>query len=129
MFQFYNQRAVLEKGAEDFNRIFTGFNLDTVFQPKQAELNETDTEGTITVFVPGHDSSTLEIGVTEGSITLNSIAEKLSAQAQEIFRVWKFSSNRYDQSTITAECKNGILTITLPRKKSTEKTTTKIKIG
>jgi HSP20 family molecular chaperone IbpA len=69
---------------------------------------EKDGSTTITIFVPGYSREDLDLKISESRLFLSSNKE----DKKKISRTWKIS-DIVDKKNIKAECKNGILTITL----------------
>ena len=79
---------------------------------------EKDGSSTISVVVPGYSKEDLKLEVSDGTLKLSSEVEGKSLK-----RLWKISDS-VDTRKIKADCKNGILTISLPLKEKNSKITT-----
>jgi HSP20 family molecular chaperone IbpA len=79
---------------------------------------EKDGSSTITVVVPGFSREDLKIEASDGTLKL-----WCDLEDKPIKRYWKISDN-VDVKKIKAQCKNGLLTISLPLKDKSNKTTT-----
>ncbi len=73
---------------------------------------KTDKDGgsTISVVVPGYSKEDLKLEVSDSTLKLSSEVE-----GKTLKRLWKISDS-VDAKKIKADCKNGILTISLPLK-------------
>lgn len=100
--------------------------VDNIFTFPYATLDATsgydhvvsDKEGTkITVVVPGFSKEDLKLSVNDSYLTLTSNLED-----KKLTRTWRLS-DLADTKTIKAECKNGILTINVPLKSKSDKST------
>lgn len=114
---------------EDFDKIFSAFNVDKVFENQsvtKSQIDKQDLGSTITLCLPGHNKETLDIEVKEAELRVKSIKGQLPKGAVHITRNYKFDPNQYDGDNVTAECKDGILTITLPFKKKEDIKSNKI---
>lgn len=98
--------------------------VDDIFSLPYAKLDasyaydsiKSDKESTkITVVVPGSSKDDLELNVNDSYLTLSSKFED-----RKINRSWKLSDYA-DTKCISAECKNGLLTITIPLKNKSDK--------
>lgn len=76
---------------------------------------EKDGSAKITVVVPGYAKEDLDLQVSNNTLTLSS-----SDESKKFNRSWKLSE-WVDLKNISAECKNGVLTVVLPVKQKTEK--------
>jgi HSP20 family molecular chaperone IbpA len=78
---------------------------------------KTETDGTIkiNVIVPGFSKEQLSLTVKENTLCLK------SKEGNKINKYWKIGNND-DIDKITAECKNGILTISIPAKPKVDNT-------
>ena len=79
---------------------------------------EKDGSTKISVVVPGYSKEDLKLEVSDGTLKLSSETEGKSLK-----RLWKISDS-VDTKKIKADCKNGILTISLPLKEKNSKITT-----
>lgn len=100
----------LSKMVDDiFN--MKSWQLDTVIDDFYVEDSirlEGDGSTTISVLVPGYSRDDLDLKISESRLFLASNKE----DKKKISRTWKIS-DIVDKKNIKAECKNGILTITL----------------
>ena len=81
-----------------------------------------DGSSKISVVVPGFSRDDLQLEVIDNILTLTS-----NDKEKPFTRSWKLSSD-VDTKKVSADCKNGILSISLPVRNKTEKTH-KIQIG
>ena len=82
--------------------------------------SKTDKDGStkITVVVPGLAKEDLSLSISDGRLTLSS-----KQKERPLTRFWNLSDS-VDTKNITADCKNGILTISVPLKPKTDKSRT-----
>lgn len=76
---------------------------------------EKDGSSTISVVVPGFSKEDLELSSKDGTLSLKDKKES----GKKLTRYWKLGEST-DVSNISAECKNGILTIHIPVKEKQE---------
>jgi HSP20 family molecular chaperone IbpA len=81
-------------------------------------LTEKDGTTKITVYVPGFAKEDFNLQVVDSSLRLTTKDEN-----KKLNRSWKLSDSA-DTKNISAECKNGILTISVPLKAKTDKSRT-----
>lgn len=92
---------------------FQHMNLDASYA---YDSIKSDKEGTkITVVVPGFSKEDLELNVSDNYLTLSSKLED-----KKFNRSWKLS-DAADAKAVSAECKNGLLTISVPLKAKSDK--------
>jgi len=108
-----------------FENALSGVSQDVLLKPNM-DIAATDSEYTITVEVPGVDESNVKLELADNALTIKG-EKKQEAKKKEkdIYRIERSygSFQRVlslpddaDQANIDAQFKNGILTITVPRK-------------
>lgn len=95
---------------------FPYVSLDASYAYDSVKSNKEDTK--ITVIVPGFAKEDLQLNVNDNYLTLSSKLED-----KKLNRTWKLAESA-DIKNIQAECKNGILTLTIPVKHRLDKTRT-----
>ena len=76
---------------------------------------EKDGSSKISVVVPGFSKDDLELEIIDNLLTLSS-----KNNEKQLKRTWKLSSS-VDTKKVSADCKNGILSIMLPLKSKSDK--------
>lgn len=99
---------------EDFFRPFA----DMVNSPLRTNVKETDTAYLFEAEMPGFEQSEIELSILDGLMTIQ--AEHKEAENEGETRVTRsmrrnFTIENVDEEGITAQYKNGILSINLPK--------------
>lgn len=124
-----------------FERFFTGFGQETnglMFVPS-AEIDETDTTFHLKLEIPGMNADDLDIEVTDEavSITGERKSESKSEDGDKLrseFYYGRFERylplpGQIQRDKVTAEYKDGILNLTLPKSKEHREKSVKVKIA
>ena len=109
---------------------------DTLYIAPPVDIFETDEALTVVVDLPGVAMDSVDIRVEDGILTIrgranyNPAAELLRQEfsLQGYFRQFQLS-DEVDQDRISAESKNGVLTITLPKAEKSKPKQIKVKIN
>ena len=109
---------------------------DTLYIAPPVDIFETDEALTVVVDLPGVAMDSVDIRVEDGVLTIrgranyNPAAELLRQEfsLQGYFRQFQLS-DEVDQERISAESKNGVLTITLPKAEKSKPKQIKVKIS
>lgn len=120
-----------------FRRLEERFHAQEMMMPK-ADIVETDTAFVLTAELPGMGMDDIEVTITEEHLTLQ--GEKKEEEAQDHDNV-HLMERRYGtirrtfpvpetvlRDKVSADFKDGILTITMPKRKTTPPKTRKIKV-
>jgi HSP20 family protein len=109
---------------------------DTVYIAPPVDIFETDNALTVVVDLPGVDKDGVDIRAEDDILTIKGKAnysppasilrEEFSLQGY--YRQFQLS-DEVDQSKISAESKNGVLTITLPKAEKSKPKQIKVKVG
>lgn len=92
---------------------FPLLNMDTYCAYDEVKHDKSGTK--ITIIVPGFSKEDLQLSISNNHLTLSSKLED-----KKISRNWKLSDSA-DAKNVKAECKNGILTIDIPLKTKSDK--------
>ncbi|MEO1349137.1 MAG: Hsp20/alpha crystallin family protein [Cyanobacteria bacterium J06635_15] len=124
-----------------FERFNTGFGRETsglAFVPS-AEINETDTEIYLKLEVPGMSAEDLDIEVTDDAVAITGERQSKTQSEEENtlrseFYYGKFERfiplpHRIRQDGVTAEYKDGILNLTLPKSEEEKGKVIKVKVS
>ncbi|MEO0826435.1 MAG: Hsp20/alpha crystallin family protein [Cyanobacteria bacterium J06642_9] len=124
-----------------FERFNTGLGRETsglAFVPS-AEINETDTEIYLKLEVPGMSAEDLDIEVTDGAVAITGERQSKTKSGEENtlrseFYYGKFERfiplpHRVRQDGVTAEYKDGILNLTLPKSEEEKGKVIKVKVS
>ncbi|MEO0538954.1 MAG: Hsp20/alpha crystallin family protein [Cyanobacteria bacterium P01_A01_bin.123] len=124
-----------------FERFNTGLGRETsglAFVPS-AEINETDTEIYLKLEVPGMSAEDLDIEVTDGAVAITGERQSKTQSEEENtlrseFYYGKFERfiplpHRIRQDGVTAEYKDGILNLTLPKSEEEKGKVIKVKVS
>jgi len=124
-----------------FERFISGFGRDTnglAFVPS-AEMDETDTEFHLKLEVPGMSADDLEIEVTDAAVAITGErkSETKSEEGDTLrseFYYGKFERyvplpSQIQRDNVTAEYKDGILTLKLPKSEEQKEKAVKVKVA
>jgi HSP20 family protein len=115
------------------------FKAETeLFHPVKVNLHETENELQVEAEVPGFDAKDLEVSVEPEQLTIvgkrETTEETKKGKAiykeqtsNEIFRVLALPAE-VDAAKVTANLKNGVLNLTLPKTARAQKQTTKVEV-
>lgn len=103
-----------------------------------SNILETDDKFTIEIMAPGHSKENLDINIEENRLIVNSHLESNKEENENNYTYREFSSNSFSRAfylpenvesdMITADYKDGILVINLPKTKKEIKSPKKIEI-
>lgn len=117
---YYNSRysSAISKLVDDVFA-YPGYavTLETALSYDSVKANK-DGSSTITAIVAGFAKEDLELTVSDGKLLLLS-----KLQDKKLNKSWNLADTA-DVKNITAECKNGILNITIPAKQKQDKSRT-----
>ena len=124
-----------------FETFLSGFGRDTdglAFIPS-AEIDETDTEFHLKLEVPGMSADDLEIEVTDDAVAImgERKSETKSTEGDQLrseFYYGKFERyiplpSQIQRDNVTAEYKDGILNLTLPKSEKKQEKSVKVKVA
>ena len=123
---------------DDFSNVYTQTPRKTVWQPV-SDVYETAEAYHIELEVPGVDKEKIKIEIKENTLTVtgersyeNENNEKNFTRTERMWgsftRSWSLPKTA-DQDNITAETKDGLLSITLPKKAEVQPKTIDIKVS
>jgi len=109
---------------------------DTLYIAPPVDIFETEDSLTVVADLPGVNKDNVDIRVEDGILTIkgragynppaNTLREEFNLQGY--FRQFQLN-DEVDQSKISAESKNGVLTITLPKAEKSKPRQIKVKLG
>lgn len=135
----------IEGLQKEINRLFdqllpsgNGEIHSLTFMPA-AEIEETDDALQLRLEVPGMEAKDLEVEVTDSSVLIKGERKSESKTKEKgvvrsEFHYGKFErriplSMRVHTDNVQAECKNGVLSLTLPKVESAQRQAVKVPIG
>ena len=109
---------------------------DTLYIAPPVDIFETDDALTVVADLPGVEKDVVDIRVEDGILTIKGRADyrpqadllRQEFNLQGYYRQFKLS-DEVDQERISAECKNGVLTITLPKAEKSKPRQIKVKMS
>tara|TARA_B100000745_G_C20147269_1_gene393424 strand:- start:161 stop:574 length:414 start_codon:yes stop_codon:yes gene_type:complete len=111
-------------------------NVDS-FSPK-VDISETDTDIKVRAEIPGIDPKDVNIEVTDDSILLSGKIEKSTEEKEENYYRAERSYGQFsreftlplkvDTESVSADSKNGVITVTLKKQPSEQKKKVEIKV-
>ncbi|HTY63697.1 MAG TPA: Hsp20/alpha crystallin family protein [Acidobacteriota bacterium] len=109
---------------------------DTLYIAPPVDIFETDDALTVVADLPGVEKDVVDIRVEDGILTIKGRANyrpqaemlRQEFSLQGYYRQFKLS-DEVDQERISAECKNGVLTITLPKAEKSKPRQIKVKMS
>ncbi|MEO0969704.1 MAG: Hsp20/alpha crystallin family protein [Cyanobacteria bacterium J06639_18] len=141
----YNPTHELESLERTFNRLFDDLipvsfkDLNSLPKTPAAELAETDNALHLKLEVPGMEPKDLDIQVTEDSVSISGerkseIKTEENGNTISEFSYGKFHRviplhTRIQNTNVTAEYKDGILNLTLPKTTEEKNKVVKINLG
>ena len=112
------------------------FNKEDILMPV-IDISETEKEYVITSEIPGVDAKDLDVTLTDGILTIKGEKKQENEQQEKgtyhiersygSFRRDITLSSEIDSENIEAECKSGILTLTLPKTEKSKAVKVKVK--
>ena len=123
----------------DFDRFFDDFARPADFRPVRADISENDGAYIIKASLPGFEKDDISVEVKDDVLTISASrkAEEEEKSDNGYYRKEiydgsykrSFDVSEVNQDGITAEYKNGILSLTLPKKEAAEPEVKKILIA
>ncbi len=121
----------------DMNDYFKGFMLRPVFQNMEAEpeikleISETDKAYTVKADVPGVKKEDIQVSIDGNQVSISAEVkqEKEEKQGNKLVRSERYYGRQFrsftlahdiDEAKADAECNNGVLNLTLPKKTGSE---------
>ena len=109
---------------------------DTLYIAPPVDIFETDDALTVVADLPGVEKDVVDIRVEDGILTIKGRANyrpraemlRQEFSLQGYYRQFKLS-DEVDQERISAECKNGVLAITLPKAEKSKPRQIKVKMS
>ena len=109
---------------------------DTLYIAPPVDIFETDDALTVVADLPGVDKDAVDIRVEDNILTIKGRAN-YSPQAEMLRQEFSLQgyyrqfqlSDEVDQDRISAECKNGVLTITLPKAEKSKPRQIKVRMN
>ena len=137
---FSDLRGKIESVVEDFNR---GFRTEQGDLFMRSNVSETDSEVCITAELPGMKQKDIDVAVSGNRITVkgekkSEKEEKGEEEGRKFHRMERSSGSfqrtltvpfEIDGDTVSAEFKDGVLTVTIPKPAEVVEKTKKIKIN
>jgi len=131
-------RREMDRMFERFMSDFDGDSGELAFIPS-AEMDETDKEFHLKLEVPGLEAEDLDISVMEDSVSIKGERQSETKSEEEgmvrsEFHYGKFErviplSAHVQNDKVTAEYKNGILNLTLPKVEEERKQAVKVNVA
>lgn len=113
-----------------------GFGSMSAFSPK-VDVSETETDIKVRAEIPGIDPKDVTIEVTDDSIMMSGTVEKSAEEKDENYYRVERSSGQFsrefmlpakvDTDSVSADSKNGVITVTLKKQPSEKKKKVEIK--
>jgi HSP20 family molecular chaperone IbpA len=125
-----------KRGLETTGQKSLATRDDTLYMAPPVDIFETDDALTVVADLPGVDKDAVDIRAEDGILTITGRANyspKAEMLRQEFglqgyYRQFQLS-DEVDQDKISAECKNGVLTITLPKAEKSKPRQIKVKMN
>lgn len=125
-----------KRGLESAGEKSLATRDDTLYIAPPVDIFETDNELTVIADLPGVDKDEVDIRVEDSILTIRGRADyrpqtemlRQEFSLQGYYRQFQLS-DEVDQDKISAECRNGVLTITLPKAEKSKPKQIKVKIG
>ncbi|MFO8236534.1 MAG: Hsp20/alpha crystallin family protein [Bacteroidales bacterium] len=136
------RRPIMQKRSEtDFSDIFNRFFNEEKMDPCQyfaippANISENEDNFIIELAVPGYEKKDFNLELNENILTL-SLNKNLDENKEYVRKEFQFNefrrkfklSDKVDKENITGHYKNGLLVVSIPKKKSSTKVNRSIKI-
>jgi HSP20 family protein len=123
---------------EDFFRDMWGRGAEEVMEPP-AEVAETDTEVTVKMVVPGVEKDQLRVTVDDDLLTVRGEIKKETEETKKSFYSQEIRYGAFQRSVglpddvepgkATAQLKNGMLTVTMPKSKQPKAHQVQVAVG
>jgi HSP20 family protein len=99
------------------------FTREGPFFTPDVDIQETEEQLTLIADIPGVKKENVDIDLNENTLTINAQVEKTGLPGTALYKEYDYGdykrsftvSNIIDQSKISAELKNGVLTVVLPK--------------
>jgi HSP20 family protein len=125
-----------KRGLESAGEKSLATRDDTLYIAPPVDIFETDNELIVIADLPGVDKDEVDIRVEDSILTIKGRADykpqaemlRQEFNLQGYYRQFQLS-DEVDQDKISAECKNGVLTITLPKAEKSKPKQIKVKLG
>lgn len=134
----------IESLQQEMNRLFDRFlpsgsgDIRSLTFVPPVEMEETDTAIRLTLEVPGMEVKDLNVEVTEASVLVKGERKSESRMEEKGMVRSEFHYGRFERriplpaqiqtDQVQAECKNGMLTLTLPKIESEQRKAVKVNI-